>query len=148
MIYIVSVFIFVLDFITKWLATSYLTTHSAVAVLPIFNFYLTYNSGISFSMLTAHSEVETALLIGIALAICLGIVYMIHQEKSKWMRFALAMILGGASGNVWDRIRYGAVVDFLDFHWQQYHFPAFNIADSAICLGAGLILLQMLRRKK
>ena len=73
---------------------------------------------------------------------------MIKREKDKIIRIALAMILGGALGNVLDRLRYGAVVDFLDFHWQQYHFPAFNIADSTICIGAGLILLQILRRKK
>lgn len=99
-------------------------------------------------MLTAHSELGIMLLIGLALAICLGIIYMIRQERDHLVRIALAMILGGALGNVFDRLRYGAVIDFLDFYWQKYHFPAFNIADSAICIGAGLILLQILRRKK
>ncbi|MBP5343600.1 MAG: lipoprotein signal peptidase [Alphaproteobacteria bacterium] len=148
MIYLISLFIFVLDFISKWIATTYLVAHEPIKVLPIFNFYLTYNSGVSFSMLTAHSELGIMLLIGLALAICLGIIYMIRQERDHLVRIALAMILGGALGNVFDRLRYGAVIDFLDFYWQKYHFPAFNIADSAICIGAGLILLQILRRKK
>jgi len=148
MIYLVSIIVFAGDLLTKWLATEYLTARRPVVVAPIFNLYLTYNSGVSFSMFSAQSELGTALLIGVALAICLGVIYMIRQEKDKWTRFALAMILGGALGNVWDRIRYSAVIDFLDFHWDQYHFPAFNLADSAICLGAGIILFQMLRRKK
>jgi len=148
MIYLVSIIIFALDLLTKGLAISCLAPHSPVYVLPIFNWYLTYNAGISFSMLTADSEEGITLLIGMALAICLGIIYMIRQEKDKLARFALAMILGGAFGNVWDRIRYGAVIDFLDFHWQEYHFPAFNLADSAICLGAGLLLLDIWRKRK
>lgn len=148
MIYCVSLIVFILDIVSKGFATTYLTAHTPVALLPIFNLYLTYNSGVSFSMLSAHSELGIALLIGTALAICLGIIYMIHHEKNKLVRIALAMILGGALGNILDRLRYGAVVDFLDFHWQRYHFPAFNLADSAICIGAGLILLQILRRKK
>ena len=64
------------------------------------------------------------------------------------MRFALMLVLGGALGNVWDRLRYGVVIDFLDFHWGDYHWPAFNIADSAICIGVAIMLWQTLRRKK
>ena len=99
-------------------------------------------------MFTAHSNMGIAILIGLALVICASIVYMIQKEKDKWVRIALAMILGGAIGNVVDRIRYGAVIDFLDFHWDNYHFPAFNIADSAISIGAFIIVLFLLRRKK
>ena len=148
MIYCISLLVFILDIVSKWFVVTHLTVHHAVEILPIFNFYLTYNSGVSFSMFSAGSELGIALLIGVALAICLAIVYMICQEKDRLVRSALAMILGGALANVFDRLRYGAVIDFLDFHWKQYHFPAFNVADSAICIGAGLILLQILRRKK
>ena len=148
MIYCISLLVFILDLVSKWIATTFLSVHAPVVILPFFSLYLTYNSGVSFSMFSTHSELGIALLIGVALAICLSIVYMIRHEKDKLVRIALAMILGGALGNVLDRLRYGAVVDFLDFHWQRYHFPAFNLADSAICIGAALILLQILRRKK
>ena len=147
MIYIVPIVVFWMDFLTKHYAVLFLEEHQPVQVLPFFNFYLTFNPGISFSMLQANSFYGVWFLIGIACLICAFILYTFKKEKDKWMRFALMLVLGGAVGNVIDRLRYGFVVDFLDFHLGQYHWPAFNIADSAICLGVAIILLQTLRRK-
>ena len=148
MIYLVPLIIFFLDWLSKYSAITFLDTHVPVQVLPVFNLYLTFNPGISFSMLRADSPYGVWLLIGIACLICTFILYIFKKEKDKWTRFALMLVLGGAIGNVWDRLRYGVVIDFLDFHWGDYHWPAFNIADSAICIGVAIMLWQTLRRKK
>ncbi len=102
-------------------------------------------------MLTAKNDWDVYFLIGLSLVICCFIIYYIQKEKDKWIQYGLACVLGGAFGNVWDRIHLGMVVDFLDFHWMQYHFPAFNIADSAISIGVAIMLVRMLftnRNKK
>ncbi len=148
MLYLVPVIVFALDWFSKYLALTHLAIQTPVPFTPIFNFYLTFNPGISFSMLRADSPYGVWLLIGIAFAICAFIIYTFRKEKDKWMRFALMLILGGALGNVWDRLRYGVVVDFLDFHWNNYHWPAFNIADSAICIGVTILLWKTFRRRK
>ncbi|MBQ3696096.1 MAG: lipoprotein signal peptidase [Alphaproteobacteria bacterium] len=148
MLYLVPVIVFALDWLSKYTALKYLDAYTPVSILPIFNFYLTFNPGISFSMLRADSPYGVWVLIGIACIICAFILYAFRKEKDTWTRFALMLVLGGAIGNVWDRLRYGVVVDFLDFHWGNYHWPAFNIADSAICIGVAIILWQTLRRKK
>ena len=148
MIYFVPVIVFLLDWLTKYSALRYLDAHTPVYILPFFNLYLTFNPGISFSMLRANSVHGVWLLVGIACVICAFILYAFRKEKDKWARFALMLVLGGALGNVWDRLRYGVVIDFLDFYWNTYHWPAFNIADSAICIGVAIILWRTLRRKK
>ena len=148
MLYLVPIIVFALDWMSKYCALLFLDAHTPVLILPIFNFYLTFNPGISFSMLRADNPYGVWFLIGIACAICVFILYAFRKETNKWIRFALMLVLGGALGNVWDRLRYGVVIDFLDFHWKNYHWPAFNIADSAICIGVAILLLQTLRRKK
>ena len=148
MLYIIPVVVFLLDWLSKYLAISYLEPHTPVEVLPIFNWYLTFNPGVSFSMFNAKSAYGVWALIGVACAICLLILYLVKKEKDLVSRIALMLVLGGALGNVWDRLRYGVVIDFLDFHWGDYHWPAFNIADSAICIGVAIMLWQTLRRKK
>ena len=148
MLYLIPVAVFLLDWLSKYMALVHLDAHTPVVILPIFNFYLTFNPGISFSMLRADSPYGVWLLIGIACVICAFVLYAFRKEKDNWIRFALMLVLGGALGNVWDRLRYGVVVDFLDFHWGTYHWPAFNVADSAICIGVAIMLWQTLRRKK
>ena len=148
MIYIVSVIVFLLDFATKFWAMSTLIFHQPVPVFPYFNFYLTYNRGVSFSLLSAQSATGVWFLIGLTGAISALIIYFIQKESETLPKIALAMVLGGALGNLIDRIRFGYVIDFLDFYLEQYHWPAFNIADSAICIGACLVLYQYVRREK
>ncbi len=151
MVYFFSGFVFFLDFITKWLALHFLSIHEPVSLTSFFNLYLVFNRGVSFSMLTAKNDWDVYFLIGLSLVICCFIIYYIQKEKDKWIQYGLACVLGGAFGNVWDRIHLGMVVDFLDFHWMQYHFPAFNIADSAISIGVAIMLVRMLftnRNKK
>ena len=148
MIYLIPFIVFVLDWLSKYMALVHLDAHTPVQILPIFNLYLTFNPGISFSMLRADSPYGVWLLIAIAFIICAFVLYTFRKEKDKWMRVALMLVLGGALGNIWDRLRYGVVIDFLDFHWGDYHWPAFNVADSAICIGVAILLWQTLRRKK
>ena len=147
MIYLISLIVFLLDFGTKLWATKILIAHDPFPVFPCFNLYLTFNKGVSFSMFSAQSATGVWALIGLTGAISTLIIYFIQKEKEKLSRIGLAMVLGGAIGNLIDRIRFGSVIDFLDFYLGVYHWPAFNIADSAICVGALLILFQYMRRK-
>ena len=148
MIYLISLIIFLLDFSTKLWATKVLITNEPVAVFPCFDLYLTFNKGVSFSMFSAHSATGVWALIGLTGTISCIIVYFIQKEQDILSRIGLAMVLGGAVGNLIDRIRFGSVIDFLDFYWGTYHWPAFIISESAICVGAAFILFQCIRRKK
>ena len=148
MIYLVSFVIFLLDFSTNYWALKALIPPDPVAIFPGFNLYLTFNRGVSFSLFSTLSVMGTWALITLTGAISLLVIYFIQKEKEKLSRIGLAMVLGGAVGNLIDRLRFGFVVDFLDFYWKNYHCPAFNIADSSICIGAALILFQYIRSKK
>lgn len=99
-------------------------------------------------MFKASSSMGVWILICFSLVMCGAILYVFKKETNRWSQFALMLIFGGALGNVIDRLRYGVVIDFLDFHWGDYHWPAFNVADSAICMGVALLLCLTLRRKK
>ena len=145
---LIPIIVFLLDLVTKTMALNFLDSHAPLYVLPIFNFYLTFNPGISFSLFKASSTTGVWFLIALACCICFFILYEFRKERDKWIRIALMFVLGGALGNIWDRLRYGVVIDFLDFHWGQYHWPAFNVADSAICVGVAMILWRTIRRKK
>ena len=148
MIYFVPVVVFALDWITKYLAITNLQFRMPLQLTSFFNLYLTFNPGVSFSMFNAQSMYGVWALIAVSCIICAFILYLFTKETNKITRYGLMMVFGGALGNVWDRLRYGVVIDFLDFHWGDYHWPAFNIADSAICIGVAIMLSQMLRRKK
>ena len=116
-------------------------------VTGFFNVVLAYNKGAAFSFLASASGWQEAFLITIAVAASVFILYLLARHgHQRLFAFALAMILGGAVGNVIDRIVYGHVIDFLDFHWGDWHWPAFNLADSAIVGGAALLIVDELRR--
>ena len=148
MIYLISLIVFLLDFVSKFWVMRTLVPHDPIPVFPCFNLYLTFNRGVSFSMFSAQSAMGVWALIGLTAGISALIIYLIQKETEKLARIGYAFVLGGAIGNLIDRIRFGAVVDFLDFYLGSYHWPAFNVADSAICIGAALILFQYIRRKK
>ena len=119
-------------------------------ITSFFNLVLIYNPGAAFSFLGEAGGWQRYLFTGIGVIAAIVIIYLLKRHAGQRLFcWALTMILGGAIGNVIDRIVYGHVIDFLDFHYQaQYHFPAFNLADSAITLGAGLFILDELRRVK
>lgn len=116
-------------------------------VTGFFNLVLAYNRGAAFSFLAAAGGWQRWFFTGLGMAAALFIVWLLkrHSEQ-KLFCFALALILGGALGNVIDRLVYGHVVDFLDFHLHGYHWPAFNVADCGICIGAVLLIVDELRR--
>jgi len=114
-------------------------------IAPFFNLVLTFNRGMSFGLFNAAAGgagLDALIFSLAAAAIVAGLVYWLSRVSSPLLAVAIGLIIGGAVGNVADRIRLGAVVDFLDFHIGSWHWPAFNLADSAICLGVAAMLLD------
>jgi signal peptidase II len=140
--------IIVADFASKaWVLSAY-HLHESVAVTSFFNLVLVMNPGASFSFLADAGGWQKWFFIVLALAISAWLVVLIrHHATENLMPAALALVLGGALGNVIDRVRFGAVVDFLDFHFAGWHWPAFNVADSAITVGVILLIWQQLTQK-
>ena len=116
-------------------------------ITGFFNLVLTYNKGAAFSFLAGASGWQKHFLTAIGIVASLFILYLLARHGTqKLFSLALALILGGAVGNVIDRIAHGHVIDFLDFHWRGWHWPAFNVADSVIVCGAALLILDELLR--
>ena len=138
-----SAAVMVADQITKQLVVRNLGWFDVMPVFPHFNLVHMHNTGAAFSMLSSAPRVFFILL---GVAVSVGILWWLRRNPRGQTLFAsaLALILGGALGNVIDRATRGYVVDFLDFYWGSWHFAAFNVADSAITLGAGLMILDMI----
>ena len=114
-----------------------------------FNLVLTYNKGAAFSFLASAGGWQDEFLTVVGIGASAFIIYLLTRHAhQRLFSFALALILGGAIGNVIDRIVYGHVIDFLDFHWRGWHWPAFNVADSAIVCGATLLIIEELTRMR
>ncbi len=142
-----AVAIVLIDQITKISVERRLDFGDVVPVTSFFNIVLTYNTGAAFSFLASASGWQENFLITVALGASAFILYLLARHgHQRVFSLALAMILGGAVGNVIDRIAYGHVIDFLDVHWGGWHWPAFNVADSAIVGGAALLIIDELRR--
>lgn len=141
--------IIVLDQLTKAWIVAMFRLGDAVAVSSFFNLVFVFNAGASFSFLADAGGWQKWFFIALAFGISGWLVVMLRQHAAdRLLASALSLILGGALGNVIDRLRFGAVVDFLDFHWAGIHFPAFNVADSAISVGVALMLLHQLTHKE
>lgn len=135
-----------LDQITKLLILRSFVLGDSVPLMPNFNLVLVYNSGAAFSFLANAGGWQKWFFVALALGVSVWIIGMLKQHAAeRLLAFALALILGGALGNVIDRFAYGAVVDFLDFYIGNWHWPAFNVADSAITVGAALLIWEQLR---
>jgi len=143
----ISLVVVVLDQLTKWMASSQLEMFNSVPVMPLFNLTLMHNTGAAFSFLSDAGGWQrwffTVLAVGVSVLIVVWLRRLPPADKST--AAALALILGGAVGNVIDRVRFGYVVDFLDVYVGTAHWPAFNIADSAITVGAVILVLVSLR---
>lgn len=138
------------DQLTKWIATSTMSLHERVAVLPFFDWTLTYNRGVAFSLFNDGQGWQRFGLSAFALVVAAGFTYwMAHLPKHERMNAAaLALVIGGAIGNVIDRLRLGHVVDFVLLYWKDWSWPAFNLADSAICVGAVLLVIAGFRAER
>jgi len=135
----------VLDQLTKWTIATTFSRGEVLAITNWFNLLLTYNEGAAFSFLAGAGGWQRWALSGLAIVLSAVLVVWIARVASRWVEaLPLALILGGALGNVIDRLRIGAVVDFLDLHYGGYHWPAFNVADMAISAGAVIILAALL----
>jgi signal peptidase II len=127
-----------------WVVEALMRPPRTIAVTPFFNLVLGWNRGVSFGLLDGDSPLPPWVLVAVALAIGAGLAVWLARVERPWLAAALGLILGGAVGNVIDRLRFGAVADFLDFHAFGYHWPAFNAADAAITVGALLVIADSL----
>jgi len=134
---------------TKALIGALLAPGEVRSITGFFNLVLVFNRGAAFSFLSQASGWQREFLVGLALlAVAVIVVLLWRNPRIGLFSAGLALILGGALGNLWDRIALGHVVDFLDFHAFGYHWPAFNLADSAITVGAALLILDGFRESK
>jgi signal peptidase II len=139
-----SVAIVVLDQVTKFLIEHRLALFESVTVLPVLEITRLHNTGAAFSFLADGGGWQRWLFTGLAIVVSLGLALWLRRidRAARVLASAVALIIGGAIGNLIDRLRLGHVIDFIFVHWDQHYFPAFNVADSAICIGAGLMLLD------
>ncbi|GGL96674.1 signal peptidase II [Pseudomonas asuensis] len=146
-----SVLVVVLDQLSKAYFEGQLSLYERIEVIPdLFSWTLAYNTGAAFSFLADHSGWQRWLFAAIATAVSITLVVWLKRlgRDDTWIAIALALILGGAIGNLYDRIVLGHVIDFVLVHWKEHLFPAFNLADSAITVGAVMLALDMFRTKK
>lgn len=148
-----AVLVIVLDLATKAMASAWLSYGQPVEILPVFNLTLLHNTGAAFSFLAGHAGWQRWFFAVVAIGASIGLAVWMKRLRANetLLAISLALIIGGALGNLYDRVIHGYVVDFLSFYWGRYYFPAFNLADVAITLGAfGLIWesLRDLRRPK
>ncbi|QQS53186.1 MAG: lipoprotein signal peptidase [Candidatus Competibacteraceae bacterium] len=138
--------VIVLDQLSKLLAETLLTFHQPVPILPSFNLLLTYNTGAAFSFLAGAGGWQRWFFLGLGSLVSIGLIVWLRrlQPTEKRLATALALILGGAIGNLIDRAWLGQVIDFIQIYYQRWYWPAFNIADSAITVGAVLLVLDSL----
>ncbi len=144
------VLIFILDQVTKSWVSAHIRLAEVIHVLSFFNLTLAHNEGAAFSFLAQAGGWQRWLFTAIALGASVFLLIWLKSlpRQAVWLGLALSLVLSGALGNVYDRITLGYVVDFLDFHWNSIHFPAFNVADSAISVGAVMLAIDMFRESK
>jgi signal peptidase II len=141
----ISGLVVVLDQFTKYIADSKLDLHVPLEIFPNLNMTLHYNKGAAFSLLSNADGWQRWLLMVISLVACIALFYWLRKvdKNRKLLTLGIVFILGGAVGNLIDRSLYGHVIDFIDVYYKYWHWPAFNIADSAISVGASLLLIDI-----
>jgi signal peptidase II len=148
----VALVVFALDQLVKWIVTGPLGLNQIgdqLTILPIFNFTFTQNEGISLGLLNATNPVGRWMLVGLTSAIAIGVAVWIGREKNRIDQAALGMVLGGALGNILDRVRFGYVVDFADLHFGEFRpFLVFNVGDAAISIAVVILLLRAFLTRK
>lgn len=140
----IAVCVVVVDQLSKLAAQAFLGYHEPVALLPVLNLTLSYNPGAAFSLLGEAGGWQRWLFMAFALAVSVFLVVWLRRlpPGERWQTWGLALILGGAVGNVIDRVAYGHVVDFIHVYWRDWHYPIFNVADSAITVGVVVVLIH------
>jgi signal peptidase II len=144
-----SALVIVLDQISKLFMINHFANQESLTVLSVFDLALMHNTGAAFSFLSDAGGMQRWLFTAIAVIASVSITWVLRKHSTEILfALALSLILGGALGNLIDRIAYGYVIDFLLFHWNEHYFPAFNLADSAITCGAGLLIWESFMEKK
>jgi signal peptidase II len=143
----IAVAIVVFDQLTKFIAADYLMQHGEIYLTPFLNLVLVHNTGAAFGFLSSAGGWQNIFFITVAVAASAFILWMSWRlsAKDKLLATGLMLVLGGALGNLTDRLIHSYVIDFIDFYYGTWHWPAFNVADSAITLGAVILLLDALR---
>jgi len=135
--------VLIADLITKELVMRLMTYGQSIPIVPgLFNLVYYKNPGAAFSIFSSGGILRTLFLIGSSVVALVVLAVLLRRPAGRWMTIALSLIAGGAAGNLIDRVRFGWVVDFLDFYAGGYHWPAFNVADSAITVGVGMALIN------
>jgi signal peptidase II len=148
---LITLTVIALDQASKtWVLYDLMNPPKVIPVLPFLDLVLTWNTGVGFGLFKAHSFWGAFALISMAASISLALAIWLWRTTDKLLLLGLSLIIGGAIGNIIDRLQYGAVLDFIYVHVYigNYHFPAFNVADSAITVGVGILLLESFMRKK
>lgn len=142
-----SAMVVALDQLTKWLASSLLVFHEPLPVGPFLNLTLTHNPGAAFSFLSQAGGWQRWFFAAVAVGVSVAVVLWMRRvpRGQWWVSAGLALVLGGAVGNLVDRLALGYVVDFVDLYYGAWHWPAFNLADSAITVGVAVLLIDALR---
>lgn len=142
-----SIVVIVLDQISKHWVVSHFELYESIQLLPSFNLTYVRNTGAAFSFLSSAGGWQRWFFVGIALVATIVLTVWLARLKSSecWMAVTLSLILGGAIGNLYDRISYAYVIDFIDVYYQTWHWPVFNIADSAISIGVVMMLIDVFR---
>lgn len=137
--------VLVLDQITKYWVMNNFQFQEVRRILPVLNFTMVYNRGASFSFMQSMPTTAFWLFSTVAIVLCTGLILWMYRlpKTNTWLSISLALILGGALGNLLDRLRYGFVIDFISFHYQQWYFAVFNLADVAICTGAAMVVANI-----
>jgi signal peptidase II len=151
--YLVALIVFALDQLAKWVVTGPLGVNTlggpSYYLLPFFQFTYTENNGISLGLFNATTEIGRWMLVGVTTAIAIGVAVWIGRERSKIDQIALGMVLGGALGNILDRVRHGYVTDFADLHFGEWRpFLIFNVGDAAISIAVVILLLRAFLNRK
>lgn len=146
----IALAVVVLDQLTKFAATNYLTQHGEIHLAPFLNLVLVHNTGAAFGFLSSAGGWQNVFFIIVALAASLFILWMYRRlgAQDRLLAVGLMLVLGGAVGNLIDRFVYGYVIDFIDIYYGAWHWPAFNVADSAISIGAVLLVLDAVRPRR
>lgn len=144
-----SVLVLILDQWTKYLVSGHLEMYVPYKITEFFNLTLMHNTGMAFSLLADQSGWQRYFLGIVAALITVWLVYWLHsnKRKQKLQNLALVLVIGGALGNLWDRVALGYVVDFIEVHYKSYYWPAFNVADAAISIGFVLLIIDAIKNR-
>ncbi len=142
----ISLLVILLDQYSKYWISNTIQLHDSYDLIPYLRLFLDHNTGAAFSMLAQYPHLALYLFSSFSALVVMGLLFWLFtlQSSSRWVAVSISLILGGAIGNLIDRVRFGYVIDFIDVYVNQWHWPIFNIADSAVCVGAVMLVIDII----